>query len=299
MVFQHEGTHVSDSCRLNFWLYDYLLPPTQPIVNVLFLSKFAVQLPASWYSDDFLRTTILLAKKYITTERQEKTRIPNQVKGLTAISTLWSFWMRKTGSGDVNILGQDLIEVMADILSTASFFTGSESKGLLSACFSGLAMGLDKWSGLMEPKIVQGMVAGLEHGRVCARDKDMDGLQASLATVLRSNVMDQNPESIKKLVIAFLQSFYGSPSLAQPVPASNVDELFQILRLFQFVVTHKAGLQPVKAEEDEKKKKKNKRKAKKAVSLKGLTWFEALVHGVQDTSANGAVPELLAVAGML
>ncbi|KAK3817651.1 MAG: hypothetical protein J3Q66DRAFT_440387 [Benniella sp.] len=34
-----------------------------PIVNVLFLSKFAAQLPASWYSDEFLRTTILLAKK--------------------------------------------------------------------------------------------------------------------------------------------------------------------------------------------------------------------------------------------
>ncbi|KAK3817650.1 MAG: hypothetical protein J3Q66DRAFT_369473 [Benniella sp.] len=270
-----------------------------PIVNVLFLSKFAAQLPASWYSDDFLRTTTVLAKKYIATERQGKTRIPNQVKGLTAISTLWSFWMRKTGSGDVNILGQDLIEVMVDILSTPSFFTGSESKGLLSACFSGLAMGLDKWSGLMEPKIVEGMVAGLEHGRVCARDKDMDGIQASLATVLRSNVMDQNSESIKKLVMAFLRSFYGSPSLAQPVPVSNVDELFQILRLFQFVVTHKAGLQPLKAEEDEKKKKKNKRKAKKAVSLKGQIWFEALVHGVQDTSAKGAVPELLAVAGML
>ncbi|KAK3817652.1 MAG: hypothetical protein J3Q66DRAFT_401029 [Benniella sp.] len=34
-----------------------------PIGNVLFLSKFAVQLPASWYSDEFLRTTTLLAKK--------------------------------------------------------------------------------------------------------------------------------------------------------------------------------------------------------------------------------------------
>jgi len=67
--------------------------------------------------------------------------------------------------------------------------------------------------------------------------RDMDGLRASLATVLRSNVMDDNLEYIKKLVMAFLQSFYGSPSLTQPVPVSNVDEIFQILRLFQFVVT--------------------------------------------------------------
>jgi hypothetical protein len=45
-------------------------------------------------------------------------------------------------------------------------------------------MGLDKWSELMEPKIVRRTVAGLEHGQICARDKDMDGLQASLVTVL-------------------------------------------------------------------------------------------------------------------
>ncbi|KAK3817663.1 MAG: hypothetical protein J3Q66DRAFT_401043 [Benniella sp.] len=83
-----------------------------PIVNVFFLSKFAAQLPASWYSDEFLRTTTLLAKKYIATERQGKTRIPNQVKGLTAISTLWSFWMRKTvvgrceGAGDFYLPSQ-------------------------------------------------------------------------------------------------------------------------------------------------------------------------------------------------
>ena len=54
----------------------------------------------------------------------------------------------------------------------------------------------------------------------------------------------------------------------------------------------------MKAEENEKKKK-NKNKPKKAVSLKRLTWFDALVHGVRIQSAKGAVPELLAVAGML
>jgi hypothetical protein len=54
---------------------------------------------------------------------------PHSGQRLTAISTLWSFRVRKTGSDDVNILGQDLIEVMVDILSAASF-TGSESKGL-------------------------------------------------------------------------------------------------------------------------------------------------------------------------
>jgi hypothetical protein len=65
--------------------------------------------------------------------------------------------------------------------------------------------------------------------------------------------MNNNPESTKKLVMAFLQ-FYGSPSLAQPVSVCNVVEIFQILRLLQFMVTHKASSQPVKAEEDKKKR---------------------------------------------
>ncbi|KAG0364197.1 hypothetical protein BGZ54_007760 [Gamsiella multidivaricata] len=274
-----------------------------PIENITFLSKFAAQLPASWYSDDFLRTTISMAKKYIATEQQDKVRVPIQVQGLVAISTLWSFWMRKTGSGDVNVLGQELIDVMAEILATASLFTGPESRGLLGACFSGLATGLDKWSGIMEPKIVQGMVAGLEHGRVSAQDRDIDGIQASLATVLRSSVLDQSAESIKKLVTAFLQAFYGSssssPLMSPPTGVGNVDELFQIQRLFQFVVTHKAGLLPVKDEDDDKKKKKKKRKSRKAINLKELEWFGALIHGVQDTSDNGALSSLLAVAGVL
>ncbi|KAG0007012.1 hypothetical protein BGZ65_012657 [Modicella reniformis] len=294
--FQQLGRHLSTSF---FTIMEFAnVSLFLPIENITFLSKFATQLPASWYSDDFLRTTILMAKRYLHTEQREKTRIPIQVQGLVAISTLWSFWMRKIGSGDVNILGQELIEIITEVLSTTSLFTGSESRGLLSACFSGLAMGLDKWSGLMEPKIVQGMVAGLEHGRVYAQNSDMDGLQASLATVLRSDIVDRNPESIKKLVITFLQSFYGSPSLLQPMSVNNLDELFQILRLFQFVVTHKAGLLPVRAEESNNKKNK-KRKPKKSVNLKGLAWFEALIHGVQDTSAKGAVPGLLAVAGIL
>ncbi|KAF9111027.1 hypothetical protein BGX27_005488 [Mortierella sp. AM989] len=270
-----------------------------PVENIAFLSRFAAQLPASWYSDDFLRTTIQMAKRYLSTEKLEKFRVPSQIQGLVAISTLWSYWMRKTGSGDVNILGQELNEIMAEILATPSLLTGLESKGIFSACFSGLATGLDKWSGLMEPKIIQGMVSGLEHGRVIAQDVDLDGIQAGLATVLRSNALDQSPESIKKLVKAFLEAFYGSSNvLVVSTAVSNVDELLQVQRLFQFVVTYKAGLVPVKDNEDTKKKRK-KRKAKKAINLKEFAWFEALISGVQDISEKGALPSLLAVAGIL
>ncbi|KAG0215402.1 hypothetical protein BGX28_010107 [Mortierella sp. GBA30] len=269
-----------------------------PVENIVFLGKFAAQLPASWYSDDFLRTTISMARRYIATEQCDKFRIPSQVEALVAIATLWSFWMRKTGSSNANILGQELVEILAQILTIPSLFTGPESRGLFGACFSGLATGLDKWSGSMEPKIVDGLVAGLEHGRVSTQDSDMDGIQASLATVLRSNILDQKPDSIKRLVTAFLQSFYGT-MLGQPIPASNVDELFQIQRLMQFVVTQKAGLAPVKEEEEDKKKQRKKRKSKKAVNLRGLAWFDALVHGVQDISTTTSMPSLLAVAGIL
>ncbi|KAG0309371.1 hypothetical protein BGZ98_003166 [Dissophora globulifera] len=271
-----------------------------PIENITFLSKFAAQLPASWYSDDFLKVAIKMAKRYIVTEQQDKIRIPIQVQGLVAISTLWSFWMRKTGSGDVNILGQDLIDVIVEILVIPSLFTGPESRGLLSACFSGLATGLDKWSGLMGPKILQGMTAALGYGRVAVRDQDMDGIQASMATALRSDVWNESAQSITQLVTAFLQSFYGSSSLMTvSTSVGNVDELFQIQRLFQFVVTQRAGLAPVKDEEDEKKKKRR-RKPKKEVKLKGLAWFEALVHGIQELSGTReSVPALLAVAGIL
>jgi len=263
------------------------------------LSQFASQLPASWYSDDFLRTTIRLAKRYISTEQQDKVRVPIQIQGLVAITTLWSFWMRKTGSGDANVLGQELIEVMAQVLSIPSLFTGAESKGLFGACFSGLATGLDKWSGLMEPKIVEGLVSGLERGRLSAQDSDLDGIQASLATALRSDAFNQTPNSIKKLVTGFLQSFYsGVSSATSPLIVSSVDELFQIQRLFQFVVTQKAGLVAVKYEDDGKKKRK-KRKPKKAVILKGQAWFEALVQGIQDISSLSALPGLLAIAGIL
>ncbi|KAG0264622.1 hypothetical protein BG011_006468 [Mortierella polycephala] len=270
-----------------------------PAENTVFLSKFAAQLPASWFSDDFLRTTIGMAKKFITTEQEDKVRIPLQIQSLVAISTLWSFWMRKTGSADANVLGQELIELMAQILAIPSMFTGYESKGLLGACFSGLAMGLDKWSGLMEPKIVEGLVEGLQRGRVSAQDSDLEGIQASLATVLRSPIMEQNSEPIQKLVVALLQSFYGTTSLAAPLPVNNIDELFQILRLFQFVVTQRAGLVPVKDEDDKKKKKRRNRKPKQAVNLKDAVWFTGLVHGVQDTSTENAVSGLLAVAGIL
>ncbi|KAF8942592.1 hypothetical protein BGZ47_006329 [Haplosporangium gracile] len=270
-----------------------------PIENVVMLSQFASQLPASWYSDDFLRTTIRLAKRYISTEQQDKVRVSIQVQGLVAITTLWSFWMRKSGAGDANVLGQEMIEVMAQILSIRSLFTGFESKGLFGACFSGLATGLDKWAGLMEPKIVEGLVSGLERGRLSAEDSDMDGVQASLATVLRSNIMNDTPDSIKKLVTAFLQSFYGGVSPATlPMAINSVDELFQIQRLFQFVVTQKAGLVAVKDEDDGKKKRK-KRKSKKTIDLKGEAWFEALVQGIQEISALNALPGLLATAGIL
>ncbi|KAG0262993.1 hypothetical protein BGZ95_003907, partial [Linnemannia exigua] len=270
-----------------------------PVDNIVMLGRFASQLPASWYSDDFLRTTIRLAKRYILIEQQDKVRVPIQIQGLVAITTLWSFWMRKTGAGDANILGQELIEVMAQVLSVPSLFTGPESKGLFGACFSGLATGLDKWAGLMEPKIVEGLVSGLERGRLSAEDSDMDGVQASLATVLRSNVMNDTPDSTKKLVTAFLQSFYGGvSSTTLPMAISSVDELFQIQRLFQFVVTQKAGLVAVKDEDDGKKKRK-KRKPKKAIVLKGQPWFEALVQGIQDISALNTLPGLLGVAGIL
>ncbi|KAG0056436.1 hypothetical protein BGZ83_004943 [Gryganskiella cystojenkinii] len=275
-----------------------------PIENVALLSRYAAQLPTSWYSDDFLWATIRMAQKYLFTEKQDKIRVPLQVGGLTALATLWSFWMRKTGSAEANILGQELIELMAEILAVPSLFTGPESRGLLGACFSGLATGLDKWSGLMEPKIVQGLVAGLERGRISAQDRDMDSIQASLATVLKSEILgsrqggNNGQNSISKLVTAFLQSFYGGSSLTTPLIVSNVDELFQIQRLLQFMVTQRAGLTPVKDDEDGKKKRK-KRKAKKAVSLKGSEWFHALVYGIQDVSSPDSLPTLLATAGIL
>ncbi|KAF9285237.1 hypothetical protein BGZ68_004032 [Mortierella alpina] len=268
-----------------------------PIENIVFLSQFAAQLPASWYSNDFLQSTIRMAKRYIATEQRDKVRIPSQIRGLVAICTLWSFWMRKTGSDDANVLGQELVEIMAQILAIPSLLTGSESRGLFGACFSGLATGLDKWSGLMEPKIVDGLVAGLERGRVSANYSDMDSIQASLATALRSTTLSAG--SIKRIVTAFLQSFYGDAVLEHPASVGNVEELLQIQRLLQFVVTQKAGLVPVQDEEEDKKKKRKKRKTTKPVNLKELAWFEALLHGVQDVSIKNSLPVLLAAAGML
>ena len=64
-------------------------------------------------------------------------------------------------------------------------------------------------------------------------------------------------------------------------------------------MTHKAGLQPVKAEEGEKKKKKEQEEGREAGHLERTDLVRVFSHGVQDTSAKGAVPELLAVAGML
>ncbi|KAF9369094.1 hypothetical protein CPB97_003926, partial [Podila verticillata] len=270
-----------------------------PVENIVFLSKFGAQLPASWYSDDFLRTTTRMAKRYLLTEKQDKVRVPIQVQGLVAMSTLWSFWMRKSGSGDANVLGQELVEIMADILAIPSLFIGTESRGLLSACFSGLATGLDKWAGLMEPKIVEGLVAGLERGRVSAQDQDMEGIQASLATVLRSKLlMENSPESIKRLTTGFLKSFYGDVEALVTPGLVGIEELLQVQRLFQFVVTQNAGLAAVAEEDTDKKKKK--RKQKKAVVLNGQKWWEALVQGIQDASSEkDALPSLLAIAGIL
>lgn len=240
-----------------------------------------------------------MAKRYLLTEKQDKVRVPIQVQGLVAMSTLWSFWMRKTGSGDANVLGQELVEIMADILAMPSLFIGTESRGLLSACFSGLATGLDKWAGLMEPKIVEGLVAGLERGRVSAQDQDMEGIQASLATVLRSRLlMENNPESIKRLTTGFLKSFYGDVEALVTPSLVGIEELLQIQRLFQFVVTQNAGLAAVAGVDTDKKKKK--RKQKKAVVLNGQKWWEALVQGIQDASSEkDALLSLLAIAGIL
>ncbi|KAG0332167.1 hypothetical protein BG004_001363 [Podila humilis] len=276
-----------------------------PIENIVFLSKFGAQLPASWYSDDFLRTTIRMAKRYLLTEKQEKVRIPIHVEGLVAMSTLWSFWMRKTGSNDTNVLGQDLVELMADMLATPSLFIGAECRGLLSACFSGLATALDKWAGLMESKIVEGLVAGLERSRVSAQDQDMEGIQASLATVLRSNLlMDNSPASIKKLTAGLLKSFYGDVEALMAPGLVGIEELLQIQRLFQFVVTQNAGLAPAQDQDkndgSNKRKKSKKRKQHKTVVLKGQKWWESLIEGIQEASSEkDAVLGLLAVAGIL
>jgi hypothetical protein len=125
----------------------------------------------------------------------------------------------------------------------------------------------------------------------------MDGIQASLATALRSTTL--NPDSIKRIVSAFLQSFYGDVVLDHPALISGIEELFQIQRLLQFVVTQKAGLVPVQDDDEDKKKKRKKRKPAKAVNLKELPWFEALLHGVQDVTTKNSLPVLLAASGML
>ncbi|KAF9579149.1 hypothetical protein BGW38_004700, partial [Lunasporangiospora selenospora] len=274
--------------------------------------KFAAQLPASWYSETFLRTTITLAKQFITTERQDRVRIPLQVQGLASIAVLWSYWMRKTGAEGANVLGQEMVELMAEILATPSFFfagahaESKESAGLYGACFSGLAMSLDKWSGLMEPTIVNGLVAGLERGRiVCSLDSDVDSIQASLATVLRSeSSLDQNSEAISKVTVALLRDFYRGVEVETAedsfMATISPEELFQIQRLFQFVVTQKAGLVPTKDSEDEKNKKRRRKKAKKPVVLKGKVWWEAIIHGIQGAgSSKDHIPSLLAIAGVL
>ncbi|KAF9407349.1 hypothetical protein BGZ94_002718, partial [Podila epigama] len=274
-----------------------------PVENIILLSKFGSQLPASWYSDDFLRTTIRMAKQYLMIEREDKVRIPIQIQGLVAISTLWSFWMRKTGLEDANVLGQELVEIMADILATPSLFTGAESRGLLGACFAGLATGLDKWAGLLEPRIVDGLVAGLERGRVSAHEQDVGSIQASIATVFRSGLlMENNPKSFERLTTAFLKSFYGNVESLIAQGVVTVEELLQVQRLFQFVVTQNAGLTPTneKDSDPDKKTKKKRRQHKKAVKLKVQKWWEALVHGIQDISSEvDALPSLLAIAGVL
>ncbi|KAF9167358.1 hypothetical protein DFQ26_004837 [Actinomortierella ambigua] len=292
--------------------------------NTSFLSKFAGQLPASWYSDEFLQTTIRMARQFMATEARDKIRVPLQVQGLASIVTLWSFWMRKTGTETTpNVLGQEMIELMAEMMAVPSLFEGTEARGLFVGCFSGLATGLDKWyAEPIQSQMTKGMVQGLERTRLVVQEaSEMDAIQASLATVLKAN--EATSDTIRQLTTAFVRSFYGGafhamvssegggrgrrPSLFTRDMEEESEELFQILRLFQYVVTTRAGLAvvPDKDEESEdaikkRRRRKNKNKPRKPVQLVEQDWWTALVGGLHDAADDkSAIPLLLATAGVL
>ncbi|KAG0269769.1 hypothetical protein DFQ27_002185 [Actinomortierella ambigua] len=292
--------------------------------NMSFLSKFAGQLPASWYSDEFLQTTIRMARQFMATEARDKIRVPLQVQGLASIVTLWSFWMRKTGTETTpNVLGQEMIELMAEMMAVPSLFEGTEARGLFVGCFSGLATGLDKWHAEpIQSQMTKGMVQGLERTRLVVQGaSEMDAIQASLATVLKAN--EATSDTIRQLTTAFVRSFYGGafhamvssegggrgrrPSLFTRDMEEESEELFQILRLFQYVVTTRAGLAvvPDKDEESEdaikkRRRRKNKNKPRKPVQLAEQDWWTALVGGLHDAADDkSAIPLLLATAGVL
>ncbi|KAG0240238.1 hypothetical protein BGW41_007077 [Actinomortierella wolfii] len=286
------------------------------VENLSFFSRFAAQLPVSWYSDEFLRTLIEMARQFLITEGRDKVRVPLQVQGLASIATLWSFWMRKTGPDVTNVLGQEMIELMAKMMATPSLFEGAEARGLFVGCFSGLATGIDKWNGLMQPQIAEGMAKGFERTRFVVAASEMDAIQASLATVLKST--EATAETIRQLTSAFISSFYGSvfhttvsssdgrkPSPFTRDVEEESEELFQIQRLFQYVVTTRAGLSATKDKDGDegdanKKQRRKKQKPRKPVKLSGQGWWTALVGGLQDaTDEKSAIPLLLATAGVL
>ncbi|KAF9975649.1 hypothetical protein BGZ73_000605 [Actinomortierella ambigua] len=290
-----------------------------PAKNLSLLAMFAAQLPASWYSDEFLRTTISMARQFLVTEARDKIRVPLQVQGLASIATLWSFWMRKTGSETTpSVLGMEMIELMAEMMAVPSLFEGTESRGLFVGCFSGLATGLDKWNAEpIQSQVTKGMVHGLERTRLVVQAaSEMDVIQASLATVLKTN--EANSDTIRQLTTAFVRSFYGGafhatiqsgqgPSLFARDMEEESEELFQIQRLFQYVIATRAGLAatPEKEEENDdvtrkRRRRKNKVKPRKPVQLTGQDWWAAMVGGLHDAGdEKSAIPLLLAVAGIL
>ncbi|KAG0233196.1 hypothetical protein BGW42_007674 [Actinomortierella wolfii] len=314
--------------------HQHPLQPTQPSKATVFInellelirldklarddwmSPFAAQLPVSWYSDEFLRTLIEMARQFLVTEGRDKVRVPLQVQGLASIATLWSFWMRKTGTDVTNVLGQEMIELMAKMMATPSLLEGAEARDLFVGCFSGLATGIDKWHELMQPQIAEGMAKGFERTRFVVAASEMDAIQASLATVLKST--EATAETIRQLTSAFISSFYGSvfhttvsssdgrkPSLFTRDVEEESEELFQIQRLFQYVVTTRAGLSVTKDKDGDegdanKKQQRKKQKPRKPVKLSGQEWWTALVGGLQDaTDEKSAIPLLLATAGVL
>lgn len=80
------------------------------IENIKVLSKYAKNLPTSWYTPDFLQTTLNLAKR-------EKSK-PVQESCLLEILEIYVWWMKKNSSFLSMTLATDIIEFVLEVAST-------------------------------------------------------------------------------------------------------------------------------------------------------------------------------------
>ncbi|KND03575.1 uncharacterized protein SPPG_01050 [Spizellomyces punctatus DAOM BR117] len=124
--------------------------------NLRILAHYAAQLPASWYSAEFLRSLLVLGRRALSSDAGLFQ------PSLAPIIRLFSFWIRKTDSFASLDMPTDILQFVA---TTAQELISqpNPSPSILPYCLAALAASIGKLTPEMDLTAIETLCTGLQH----------------------------------------------------------------------------------------------------------------------------------------